>query len=94
MHGAIPPIPNTPSWRGAQLKHSHDEEEEEEECVCVCVCVCVCLSTSFGIVPHPIQSGHLFLTELNNNDITHYQESQHSIFALRTRGSTITALCH
>jgi len=41
MHGAIPPIPNTPSWRGAQLKHSHDEEEEEEECVCVCVCVCV-----------------------------------------------------
>jgi hypothetical protein len=21
MHGAIPPLPNTPSWRGAQLKH-------------------------------------------------------------------------
>jgi hypothetical protein len=22
MHGAIPPLPNTPSWRGAQLKNS------------------------------------------------------------------------
>jgi hypothetical protein len=21
MNGAIPPLPNTPSWRGAQLKH-------------------------------------------------------------------------
>jgi hypothetical protein len=21
MSGAIPPLPNTPSWRGAQLKH-------------------------------------------------------------------------
>jgi hypothetical protein len=21
MHGAIPPFPNTPSWRGAQLKY-------------------------------------------------------------------------
>jgi hypothetical protein len=21
MSGAIPPFPNTPSWRGAQLKH-------------------------------------------------------------------------
>jgi hypothetical protein len=21
MRGAIPPLPNTPSWRGAQLKH-------------------------------------------------------------------------
>jgi hypothetical protein len=21
MGGAIPPLPNTPSWRGAQLKH-------------------------------------------------------------------------
>jgi hypothetical protein len=21
MCGAIPPLPNTPSWRGAQLKH-------------------------------------------------------------------------
>jgi len=21
MHGAIPPLSNTPSWRGAQLKH-------------------------------------------------------------------------
>jgi hypothetical protein len=21
MRGAIPPFPNTPSWRGAQLKH-------------------------------------------------------------------------
>jgi hypothetical protein len=22
MSGIIPPLPNTPSWRGAQLKHS------------------------------------------------------------------------
>jgi hypothetical protein len=22
MSGAIPPLPNTPSWRGAQLKHT------------------------------------------------------------------------
>jgi hypothetical protein len=22
MHGAIPPLPNTPSWRGAQFKRS------------------------------------------------------------------------
>jgi len=22
MSGAIPPLPNTPSWRGDQLKHS------------------------------------------------------------------------
>jgi hypothetical protein len=22
MSGAIPPLPNTPSWRGAHLKHS------------------------------------------------------------------------
>jgi len=21
MHGTIPPLPNTPSWHGAQLKH-------------------------------------------------------------------------
>jgi hypothetical protein len=24
MHGAIPPLPNTPSWHGAQLKHEED----------------------------------------------------------------------
>jgi hypothetical protein len=23
MHGAIPPLPNTPSWRGDQLKKKH-----------------------------------------------------------------------
>jgi hypothetical protein len=23
MRGAIPPLPNTPSWRGAQLKKKH-----------------------------------------------------------------------
>jgi hypothetical protein len=23
MSGAIPPLPNTPSWRGAQLKDKH-----------------------------------------------------------------------
>jgi len=21
MHGVLPPLPNTPSWRGAKLKH-------------------------------------------------------------------------
>jgi hypothetical protein len=21
MHGTIPPLPNTPAWRGAELKH-------------------------------------------------------------------------
>jgi hypothetical protein len=24
MRGAIPPIPNTPSWRGAQVKHRNN----------------------------------------------------------------------
>jgi len=42
MHGAIPPSPNMPSWRGAQLKHGefyHKERgERERESVCVCVC--------------------------------------------------------
>jgi hypothetical protein len=26
MPGAIPPLPNTPSWRGAQLKHRDNLE--------------------------------------------------------------------
>jgi hypothetical protein len=24
MNGAIPPLPNTPPWHGAQLKHRND----------------------------------------------------------------------
>jgi len=28
-HGAIPPLRNTSSWRGAQLKHRYDFEPEE-----------------------------------------------------------------
>jgi hypothetical protein len=54
MRGAIPSLPNTPSWRGAQLKKStgtalplplplplYEDQIEFNVCVCVCVCVCV-----------------------------------------------------
>jgi len=40
MRGVTPPLPNTPSWRGAQLKH-RDNFTFYLYLVCVCVCVCV-----------------------------------------------------
>jgi hypothetical protein len=35
MSEAIPPLPNTPSWRGAQLKHSHPSPQHGASSVCL-----------------------------------------------------------
>jgi len=33
MSGAIPPLPNTPSWHGAQLKKSGDSMHMDDQAV-------------------------------------------------------------
>jgi hypothetical protein len=61
MSEGIPPLPNTPSWRGAQLHNKNPGTTlpftstreflytiYTHTCVCVCVCVCVCdVKTSY-----------------------------------------------
>jgi hypothetical protein len=41
MNEALPPLPNTPSWRGAELKHR--DNFTFSLCIFVCVCVNVCM---------------------------------------------------
>jgi hypothetical protein len=41
MSGAIPPLPNTPSWRGTQLRKAQGQLN---------YCLCVCSLVSFRIL--------------------------------------------
>jgi hypothetical protein len=52
MSEAIPPLPNTPSSRGAKLKHRDFSFICMYDCICVCiyVCVIVCMYVGFYLL--------------------------------------------
>jgi hypothetical protein len=74
MRGAIPPLPNTPSWRGAQLKHRGSFTFTS--CVCVCVCMCVCKTECSKNTTPGIYDVHNEIMETNSDNSRSYSVSK------------------